>query len=361
MKRRRPQLVEKRVKMVRRFKDQNDKGGIKVFNWTVILVTLGLAALLLMGAINQGGYDAFIPNAQEGTISVYDSNDQGIIRTIKVGETVAHGIAVTPDGRHLYTGVLGGEEILVMDPLSGEKIATIDVEPPIHGIDISPDGRYVVIGQIPQVIDTKENEVVAIFDLPEPLARLAHLRFSPDGKRIYIGARPADDGGFRSPETSVVVGNMEDFSVEARWYLRGAYTSTASHDSSYLYVVTYLDRATLTVLDADTGVLLRQAPAGKNSHDVAISPDDRYIWIASRGVEGVGNGIFIFDAENNWELTQKIDLPQPNHLAFSPDGEQVFVTDLMENSLVIFEVDTFKELRRIKIGREPHEIAFLRK
>lgn len=77
-----------------------------------------------------------------------------------------------------------------------------------------------------------------------------------------MGARPDDDEGFSSSETSVVVGNMKDYTIEARWPLRGAYTSINSSDDNYLYVVNYLpgDSNNLSVLDTDSGELLKHCP-----------------------------------------------------------------------------------------------------
>ncbi len=329
----------------------------------IILVVLSIFILslpVLAGNI-YSDYYAFIPNAEDGTISIYDSNEGEVVKSIKVGPKVAHGIAITPDGKYLYTGVMNSNELLVLDPLSGEKITAIAGTKPLHGIDISPDGSYIVIGQVPKIINTEKNEIIASFDLPGNLAKLAHLRFSPDGERVYMGARPDGNGGFNSPETAVVVGNMSDFSIESSWPLRAAYTSASSHDGKYVYTVNYLsDFATLSVLDANNGVLLKQKLAGINAHGLAISPDDRYIWVASRGGEGDGSGVFIFDAENNWDLVKKIDLALANHLSFAPDGEKVFVTDRGGN-LTIYDATSFQELSKIKLGNDPHEISFLLK
>lgn len=329
----------------------------------VVLVSLSIYILslpILAGDLSEGYY-AFIPNADDGTISVFDSDENKVVRTIKVGKKVAHGIAITPDGDSLYTGVMNSDELIVLNPLTGEKMTTIEVTKPLHGIDMSSDGKYLVIGQVPKVIDTEKNEIVAKFDLPGNLAKLAHLRFSSDGKKVYMGARPDGNGGFNNPETSVIVGNMSNFSVEASWPLRAAYTSASSNNGKYIYTVNYLsDFATLSVLDASNGVLLKQKLTGINAHGLAVAPDDRYIWVASRGAKGKGGGIFIFDADNNWEQVKKVDLPLANHVAFSPDGEKVFVTDRGGN-LTIFDASSFYQLRKIKLGKDPHEISFLSK
>src|SRR5690606_23205799 len=116
------------------------------------------------------------------------------------------------------------------------------------------------------------------------------------------------------------------------------------------------DSNNLSVLDTDSGELLKQLPTGKDVHDLAISSDDRYVWVVSRD-----SGVYIFDAEQDWKLIKKIDLPEPNHIAFSPTGEEVFVTDQTLDGMIIFDANTFEKLKMIETGKDPHEIAFLEK
>lgn len=92
-----------------------------------LVISLSLLAVGLVAWFgnwgDDGGYYAFIPNATDGTISVYDSTKGKISRNIKVSEqNIAHGIEVTPDGNYLYTGIMGGQDMLVLDPFTGDEI-----------------------------------------------------------------------------------------------------------------------------------------------------------------------------------------------------------------------------------------------
>lgn len=96
--------------------------------------------------------------------------------------------------------------------------------------------------------------------------------------------------------------------------------------------------------------------AGNNAHDVAISADDRYVWVVAQR-----SGVFIFDAEQDMKLVKEIDLPEPNHVAFSPTGEEVFITDLTEGGIIVFDANTFEIIKNVETGNNPHEIVFLEK
>ncbi|MGO4886557.1 YncE family protein [Anaerobacillus sp. MEB173] len=101
----------------------------------LISILIGLLFVVAVGSVvwyvnfgDEEGYYAFIPNSTDGTISIYDSTKGEITSNIKVSEeNLAHGIEITPDGQYLYTGMMGGQEILVLDPFTGDEVTTINI------------------------------------------------------------------------------------------------------------------------------------------------------------------------------------------------------------------------------------------
>lgn len=322
-------------------------------------IFLGIVLLIVVVAIFAGcaanennSYRVYVPNAGEGTVSVYDTVSQKTLQTIKVGETASHGIAVTPDNKYLYSGDLDGGNIYVIDTKSGKKIKTVEVGERTHGIDISPDGKYVLVaagrsgGPILAVIDTKTNEIIAT--LTAGMQGPTHMSFAPDGKRAYVADPVAN---------AVVVVDMVNLNVEAVWDSGsdGPQETRPSPDGKYLYVANY-EGGTLAVLDTASGKVLKTIPTGEKTHAVAVSPDGKYIWVV---VQQKGQ-VRIFDAEDNYALLKIIDtLPSPNHLNFTPDGKQVFVTDTKENKVAIFDAESYQKLQDFAVGVSPHEIDFV--
>lgn len=313
---------------------------------------IGLLILTTVGCSQsnqgQGSYKIYIPNAGEGTVSVINSKTREVEKTLKVGETASHGLGVTPDNKYLFTGDLDGGNIYVVDTVADQIIKTIEVGERTHGIDMSPDGRYVLVaagrtgGPFLAVIDVELQEVSAV--IQDGLVGPTHMTFSPDGQRAYV-ADPEQD--------AVVVVDMVNFVTEAVWSTgaKGAQESRTSPSGDLLYVANY-EGNMLTVLDTSDGKVLFTLPAGEQTHAVEVSPDGRFIWtIASQTGE-----IIIFDADNEYAIVETLPLGRPNHVAFHPSGQEVYITDTMNNLLVVIDPTSYEKLYEIPLGQAPHEI-----
>ena len=312
-----------------------------------------LALFVLLGcSVGPQEYDVYVPNAGDGTITVYNTLTQQIKQTIKVGETASHGVAVTPDNKYLYTGDLDGGNVYVIDTTSGKKIKTIEVGERTHGIDISPDGKYVLFaagrsgGPILAIIDTKTNEIVST--VTQKLEGPTHMSFSPDGKKAYIADPVAN---------KVIELDMEDLSTVCAWETgsEGAQETTTSPDGKNLYVANY-EGETVSVIDTGTGKVKSAFVTGKDTHAVAVSPDGQFLWVVVQGEAKVK----IYDIANNYELVQSIDNMQlPNHIRFTPDGTKAFITERQNNQVHVFDANNFEELSQYQVGISPHEIDFV--
>ncbi|WP_366922319.1 YncE family protein [Metallumcola ferriviriculae] len=315
-----------------------------------LMLLLFVVGLTACSAAEQ--YLVYVPNAGDGTVTVYDTSTQKVKQTISVGKTASHGVAVTPDNRYLYTGDLDGGNIYVVDTQTGKKVKTINVGERTHGVDISPDGKYVLVaagrsgGPILAVIDTTTNEIAQT--ITEGMAGPTHMSFSPDGQRAYI-ADPVANG--------VIVVDMKTFKVEGVWDSgsEGAQETRPSSDGKYLYVANY-EGGTIGVLDTGSGKLEKIIPTGEKTHAVAVSPDNRYIWVVAQG-QGT---VQVIDVEADYKVAQVIDVtPSPNHVSFTPDGQNVFITDSKENRVYIFNAKDYSELYHYDVGASPHEIDFV--
>jgi len=123
-----------------------------------------------------------------------------------------HALALSPDGRYVYTASLAGNDIAIIDPVE-ERIELLKVPGPTHvfvQFAVSPDGSRLVTGG-------EMSGKLLVFGLEDPLRpRMIteievdpmpwHPVFSPDGSRVYFGNRGAN---------TVTVIRTSDWSVEA--------------------------------------------------------------------------------------------------------------------------------------------------
>lgn len=123
-----------------------------------------------------------------------------------------HALALSPDGHHVYTASLAGNDIAAIDA-SRERVQPVRLEGPTHvfvQFAVSPDGRTMVTGG-------ELTSKLLVFSLadpmrPVPVAEVGvgampwHPVFSPDGARVYIGNQGTN---------TVTVIRTADWTVEA--------------------------------------------------------------------------------------------------------------------------------------------------
>lgn len=47
-----------------------------------------------------------------------------------------------------------------------------------------------------------------------------------------------------------------------------------------------------------------------------------------------------------------------NHVSYVPNSNKLYVTNMDSNDLTIVDVETLKVLKKIGLGKTPHEISF---
>jgi len=152
-----------------------------------------------------------------------------------------HALALSPDGRHVYTASLAGNDIAAIDA-SEERVQPVRVEGPTHvfvQFAVAPDGRSMVTGG-------ELTSKLLVFSLddpmrPAPVAEVEvgampwHPVYSPDGARVYIGNQGAN---------TVTVLRTSDWTVEA----------------------------------------VIEDPSFAEPHGIAITPDGRKLYVSNRNV-----------------------------------------------------------------------------
>lgn len=88
-------------------------------------------------------------------------------------------------------------------------------------------------------------------------------------------------------------------------------------------------------------------PVGKGDEGFDVSPDGRELWTAN-AQEGSLSIIDLASKQVNATVDAKV--LSANRLKFTPDGKFVFITTLNGGDLVIYDVTTRKEHKRVAIG-----------
>jgi len=238
----------------------------------------------------------------------------------------AHGLALSPDGHHLYVASEGdnGVGVFTRDVDTGILAFVEAQKSPAVGIDlldgakdvvVSPDGRHVYVASI-------FDNAVAVFsrnattgrltleggvrdgvDGVDGLGRAGDLVISRDGHHIYVAG--SDDDAVAVFSRNVTTGLLSFVEVQrdgvgAVTGLDGATSVSLSPDGARLFATGSLDDA-LVVFDRDalSGGLtlvqeLREGVGGVDgldgANDVAVSPDGLRVYVAST----IENAVAVF-------------------------------------------------------------------
>lgn len=133
------------------------------------------------------GKRAYVALQGAAAVAVVDTRDWRKVGTIATPGMMPHTLAFSPHGHTLWVRGLTGNVAAVALP-SGKLLAVTAVGPSHAGIAVAPDGRYVFTGGIGgndvDVLDAHTRKVVDRIDV----GRGPHsVRVSPDGRWVYAG------------------------------------------------------------------------------------------------------------------------------------------------------------------------------
>jgi YVTN family beta-propeller protein len=180
-----------------------------------VVATIEVGTLPAGIAITPDGKRAYVTNRRDATVSVIDTKTHTVLTTVPVGYHPAN-VAISPDGRHAYVTNFGDpipfteSTVSVIDTESNTVVATIPipgvgpVSPAPLGVAVTPDGAHVYVVNVlvstVSVIDTDPssltfNTVVGTVEVgPGPRA----VAITPDGAHAYVtnfgilGVAPGD-------------------------------------------------------------------------------------------------------------------------------------------------------------------------
>jgi 6-phosphogluconolactonase (cycloisomerase 2 family) len=288
-------------------------------------------------ALSPDGAHAYVTNAAEDALQVYgrdtgtgaltpaETQRQGSLGVEGLGGVAAS--ASSPDGLHVYAASSTDDAVVVFsrDAASGMLTfvaAYFDGTAGIQGLDgasaiaVSPDGAHVY---------------VASFD---GNALAAFVRDSGSGTLTFIGAH--FDG----------VGGVDG--------LKQARSVAMTPDGAHLYVGSFLDDGIAVFSrDATTGALTFveaqfDAPVGIDGLDgltaVSVSPDGAHVYavslydeaIVAFGRDTLAGTLTLVEVEFEG-LGGVLGIDAPIDLAVSPDGAHVYVIDIIDGSVALFE------------------------
>jgi YVTN family beta-propeller protein len=284
----------------------------------------GLAALawLLMTtpSLRAQNYRLYVDNSTDKTVSVIDLNSLKVINNIDIGADLIHGLALGHDGKVLFVTVESDHTLRIVDTTTGRTKATIKLTGRPNECAVTPDGKYVAVpirdGDSVNIVDVAQQKVVKVLPIKEP------------------------------------------------------HNAVSTASNRYMFVSSMGSNA-VNVIDLKTMSYSAIVPAGGRPRPYVISSDGKTMYVAVSFLHG-------FDIVNIPEkkVLQRVEMPArhtgpprprkfetpdtlTHGLALTPDGKQLWVTSLLDDSIYIYDLETRSSVAPWPLGMARTGSCFL--
>ncbi|MBZ5727129.1 MAG: YncE family protein [Acidobacteriia bacterium] len=235
--------------------------------------------------------------------------------------------------------------VAIVDPASRQVVGRAPTGDGPHEVEASSDGKLAFVsnygsqtpGNTLSVIDLASQKELHRVNLG-PLQRPHGLSFA-NGKLYF------------TVEANKAIGRYDPASNQVDWLLgtgqNGTHMVLFNSATNQIYTAN-IGSDSITIIDSALNETV--VPVGKGPEGFDLSPDGKEIW-AAHSRDG---GVSIIDiASKRVTHTFNVQTKRSNRLKFTPDGRLVLISDLDAGDLVVLERATRKELKRVKLGKNP--------
>jgi YVTN family beta-propeller protein len=301
----------------------------------------------------------YVGNSTGNDVSVIDLSSLKLIDTLTVGPHV-HCIALTPDGRRLFTTTELDNTLVISDVTTGKILSTVKMPGRPNECAVTPDARYVTVpirdGNSVVIVDANQGKIAKILPIKDP------------HNSVNIGSnRYSFVSSMGSNEIDVIDLEKLDFSAHIPTGGRPR-PFVVSKNGRTLYVA-ISDLHGFNIVDIPTQKLLQRVALPSEhpgpprprkyetpdtyTHGLALTPDESEIWVTSL----LDDCIYIYDLKAKKVVARLNTGDGPNWVVFSPDGKYGCVSSTDSDDVSIFDVKQRREAARIKVGKVPKRLA----
>jgi len=285
--------------------------------------------------------------------------------------------------------------VSVIDPVTWQETARVDVGKEPHHIYLTPDGASVLIGNAAgnsiTFMDPKTGQVQRTLNrIIDPY----HLRFSPDMQWFVTAANRLD-------HIDIYRWHGVDAAEPLELVKRIRAPKTPSHiaidSQSRVAYVTLQDSNELIAIDLLTQTPRWTVSTGEMPADIYLTPDDKTLLVGLTGEDSVqvfdvsgegagveharivtgkgahafralGDGRAVFVSNRTANTISRIDLESlsvvhsfaapggPDCMDLMADGKTLLVTSRWAGRLTVIDITTGEMIKQVRVGKSPHGV-----
>jgi DNA-binding beta-propeller fold protein YncE len=301
----------------------------------LVFTTPVFGAFVFAGSARAGGV-AFIVNSAGASISVVDMTTQKEVRRIPTLREPHH-VALTPDGRSLLVGDTAGNQIMFLDPSTGEVQRRLPITDP-YQLGFSPDGKFLTVaGLARNQVDIYDATTMKLLKRFPVVATPSHLNYSPDSSTVFVSLQDSDK-----------LAAFDLRTMTEKWAMPVGKTPAGVLWLNGKVLVADMGTDYVAVVDPETGKVEQHIVTGKGVHQLFLSPDGKVLWVNNRA-----GGTTVSLDSKTFKLIRSYKIPGgPDDLDFAPDGK-LWITRRWAEKVAILDPAT-GEYEDVDVGRSPH-------
>jgi YVTN family beta-propeller protein len=286
-------------------------------------------------------------NSRDATVQLLDQQTFADKGTFAVGKEPHH-LMATPDNKSLIVASSVGNELIFLDPKSGQVQRTLkDVLDP-YQIGFSPDQKWFVSAslRLDRVDLYKYDGANLTLAKRIPLAKLpSHIAFNNESTMAFVTQQGSDQVSGIDLATQTVKWTMPVGKLPAGIMM--------TPDNKYL-LVGIMGADYVEVIDWRTQKTVKRIKAGDGTHNFRAFGDKRNVFVSNR----VSNTINIIDTRT-LENVGTINVPGgPDCMELTDDGKTLWATLRWIKKVAVIDVASRKVVKLIPVGRSPHGVYF---
>ena len=291
---------------------------------------------------------AVILNSGSASVSLIDMNTREVIKTIPVGKEPHH-LMMTPDQKSLLIANAAGNDVVLMNPTTGEltgKIPNI-IDP--YQIGYSPNHKWFIA-------NGNRLDRVDIYAADSANLKLAktvklgktpsHIAFTSDSKIAFITLQDSSELAAIDLETQNVLWVMPTGKVPAGlWMTPGdQYLLVGITGEDYVQVIDWKNRKEV-----------KRIPTGKGAHNFRPLGDKKHVFVSNR----IASTISLINMQTLEKVGDITGLPAgPDDMEITPDVKTMWVTFRFSKKVGVIDIPTMKLVTVIPVGKSPHGVFF---
>jgi len=286
-------------------------------------------------------------NSLDGNVSIIDQSTWTEVKRIPTGKEPHH-LYLTPDNKSFIIANALSDSLTFIDPHTGDVQRTLrDVIDP-YQLRFSPDMKWFVTaanrldhidiyrwdgqnitlvkriptGKIPSHlwIDQKSTTVWTTMQGSDELVTI-DLVNQTIKSRIKVGSTPADV--FVTPDDKT------------------AFVALTGGDGVEVYDVT-----------GPTPRFIKKIVTAQGAHSFRAMGDKRHVFVSNRA----SNSISVLDYVDQKLVTTFAAPSGPDDMEITPDGKTMMVASRWAGKLSVIDLQTYKVVRQVKVGKSPHGV-----